>query len=303
MTRTELRCHLALILAMILWGSSFIALKLALLELPAMQVIFLRMVIGSAGFLLIWPRLRRGFRYRAGDWPLLLGMALFEPCIYFVLEGNGLRFTSAGQAGMITAMLPLMVAIAAWFFINERVSLRQWLGFGIAVTGVFGMTMAGESNDQAPQPLLGNTLQFFAMVSATGYTLLAKQLITRYSAVSLTAFQCFVGVVFFLPLAVLAERPTEISATGIAILLYLGLAITLGTYGLYNYSLGHLRASVAAGYTNLLPVFALLFSVLLLGERLSAGQWASIAVIFVGVVLSQYHSKAISVELPPAATG
>ena len=303
MTRTELRCHLALILAMILWGSSFVALKLALLELPAMQVIFLRMVIGSGGFLLIWPRLRRGFPYQQGDWLYLLGMALFEPCIYFVLEGNGLRFTSAGQAGMITAMLPLMVAIAAWFFIDERTSLRQWLGFAIAVAGVIGMTMAGESNLQAPRPLLGNILQFLAMVSAVGYTLLAKQLIKRYSAISLTAFQCFVGVIFFLPLAALSGRPSEISGLTIALLFYLGLAITLGTYGLYNYSLGHLRASVAAGYTNLLPVFALLFAVLLLGERLSLGQWSAIGVIFAGVVLSQYHSKAISAELPPAATG
>ncbi|MFM1897007.1 MAG: hypothetical protein RLZZ385_2081 [Pseudomonadota bacterium] len=298
-----LRSHLALILAMVLWGSSFVALKAAVSDMAPMIVVLLRMVIGSVGFLMVWPWIRAGFRYQPGDWRYLGGMALFEPCLYFVFEANGLRFTSAGQAGLITAMLPLMVAAAAAVFLKESITRRQWAGFLIAVVGVIWMSVSGDVSQQAPNPLLGNFLQLLAMVCAVGYTLMIKSLVQRYSAFVLTAIQCFIGAVFFFPLALLADWPAQISWPLAGILLYLGLVITLGTYGLFNYSLSHLRASVAAGYTNLLPAFALMFSMVLLGERLTTPQWLAIAVIVFGVFISQWHTPQTGPEVPPAATG
>ncbi|WP_394168311.1 DMT family transporter [Saccharospirillum alexandrii] len=303
MDNLVLRSHLALLLAMLLWGSSFIALKLAVNDLSPMIVIFMRMAIGAVAFLTVWPWLRHGFVYQAGDWKYLLGMALFEPCLYFIFEAQALRYTSAGQAGMITAMLPLMVAIAAFFILRERSGWRQWLGFGIAVIGVIWMTLTGEDSEQAPNALLGNFLEFLAMVSAVGYTLLVKHLTRRYSAFLLTALQSFVGTLFFFPLALASPWPEQISLSTFGLLIYLGLIITLGAYGLYNYSLTHLKATVAAGYTNLLPVFTLLFSMLLLGERLVLSQWLAIGLVFVGVILSQDRNHRLPPEVPPPVTG
>ncbi|MBU2321877.1 MAG: DMT family transporter, partial [Gammaproteobacteria bacterium] len=74
-----------LVVAMALWGSSFIALKVAFAELPAMWVIFGRMLCGSLVFLLAW-RWRGHIQYRAGDWKYLLGMTACEPCLYFIFE-------------------------------------------------------------------------------------------------------------------------------------------------------------------------------------------------------------------------
>ncbi|HET8903449.1 MAG TPA: DMT family transporter [Saccharospirillum sp.] len=303
MDNLVLRSHLALLLAMLLWGSSFIALKLAVNDLSPMIVIFMRMAIGAVAFLTVWPWLRHGFVYQAGDWKYLLGMALFEPCLYFIFEAQALRYTSAGQAGMVTAMLPLMVAIAAFFILKERSGWRQWLGFGIAVSGVIWMTLTGEDSEQAPNALLGNFLEFLAMISAVGYTLLVKHLTRRYSAFLLTALQSFVGTLFFFPLALASPWPEQISLSTFGLLIYLGLIITLGAYGLYNYSLTHLKATVAAGYTNLLPVFTLLFSMLLLGERLVLSQWLAIGLVFIGVFLSQDRSHRLPPEVPPPVTG
>lgn len=299
-----LRAHLALLLAMLLWGSSFIALKLAVTELSPMIVVFLRMCVGALAFLVVWPWLRHGFNYQKGDWKLLAGMALFEPCLYFIFEAQALQYTSAGQAGMITAMLPLMVAVAAYFLLKERTLPRQWVGFAIAVTGVIVMTLAGEDNDQAPNAILGNTLELLAMAAAVGYTLMVKNLTRRYSAFFITAFQACVGSVFFFPLALMSDWPQQISLSTFGIIVYLGLVATLGAYGLYNYSLTYLKASVAAGYTNLLPVFTLLFSMALLGERVNLWQWIAIVLVFVGVYLSQEKRQpSVPPEAPPPITG
>ncbi len=287
MNHHPLRFHLVLLVAMAIWGSSFVAMKLVVTELSPMVAVFLRMCIGLTAFTLMARWVLKGFEYRAGDWKYLGAMALMEPCLYFIFESWALQYTSASQAGMITALLPLMVAVSAWWLFTEKVLMRQWLGFAVALVGVIWMTVGGASTEQAPNPLLGNFLELLAMVAATAYTLLIKHLTSRYSALFLTAMQSLIGCVFFLPLALLSPWPAAISMEVWATLLYLGVIVTLGGYGLYNYSLSHVKTTVAAGYVNLIPAFGVIFAVLLLGDQLTAGQWAGVALIFAGVYLSR----------------
>ncbi|WP_394559061.1 DMT family transporter [Aquipseudomonas alcaligenes] len=281
-----------LVLAMALWGSSFIALKFAFAELPAMWVIFGRMLLGSLIFLLAW-RWRGRLDYRPGDWRYLLALAACEPCLYFIFEALALQHTSATQAGMITALLPLLVAVGAFTFLRERVALSTWAGFLLAVVGAIWLSLAGEADAHAPEPLLGNFYEFLAVLCATCYTLLLKRLCERYSPFVLTAMQAFIGSLFFLPLALLLEPlPEQFSALGLGSVIYLGVVVTVGAYGLYNFGVSRLPASQASGFTNLLPVFTLIFAALLLDERLSPMQYAAAALVFVGVALSQWKSTA-----------
>jgi drug/metabolite transporter (DMT)-like permease len=274
---------------MALWGSSFIALKLAFTELPPMWVIFGRMALGSLVFLLAW-RWRGRIEYRAGDWKYLLGLAACEPCLYFIFEALALQRTSASQAGMITALLPLLVAVGAYLTLRERITRTTLAGFLLAVVGAVWLSLAGDADEHAPAPLLGNFFEFLAMLCATGYTLLLKHLSSRYSAFALTALQAFVGSLFFLPLALFnAGLPAEISTQGWGAVVYLGIVVTVGAYGLYNFGVGRLPASQASGFTNLIPVFTLLMAVLFLGERLNAWQLLAVGLVFIGVGLSQWR--------------
>ncbi|MDG9922822.1 MULTISPECIES: DMT family transporter [unclassified Pseudomonas] len=281
-----------LVLAMALWGSSFIALKFAFAELPPMWVIFGRMALGSLVFLLAW-RWRGRLDYRPGDWRYLLALAACEPCLYFIFEALALQHTSATQAGMITALLPLLVAMGAFLFLHERVARSTWAGFLLAVVGAIWLSLASEADSHAPAPLLGNFYEFVAMLCATCYTLLLKFLSERYSPFILTAMQAFIGSLFFLPLALVTEPlPSQFSLLGVGSVVYLGVVVTVGAYGLYNFGVSRLPASQASGFTNLLPVFTLIFAALLLGESLTPAQYAAAALVFVGVALSQWRSAA-----------
>jgi drug/metabolite transporter (DMT)-like permease len=281
-----------LVLAMALWGSSFIALKLAFREVAPHWVIFARMALGSLVFLLAW-RWRGQLDYRPGDWKYLLGLAACEPCLYFIFEALALQHTSASQAGMITALLPLLVAVGAFALLHERITRSTLAGFLLAVVGAVWLSLAGESDAHGPQPLLGNFYEFVAMLCATGYTLLLKHLSARYSAFFLTAMQAFIGSLFFLPLAwVTSPLPGSVSVLGVGALLYLGTVATVGAYGLYNFGVSHLPASQATGFINLIPVFTLVFAWSFLGERLSAMQLLAAGLVFVGVALSQWRSTA-----------
>jgi drug/metabolite transporter (DMT)-like permease len=302
------RAHLGLVVAIILWGSSFIALKVVVNDMPAMIVVFLRMLVASVTFLVLWVWFRPKISYQAGDWKYFLGMAIFEPCLYFLFEAKALQYTSAGQAGMVTALLPLMVAVAAFLLFKERNTIKQWLGFMVALAGVLWMSLSTVDSDQAPNALLGNFLEFMAMVTAVGYTLFVKHLVTRYNPFVVTAVQSFAGAIFFFPLAMMSDWPAQISFSSIANIVYLGLVITLGAYGLYNFALQHLKTSTAAIYINFLPVTTLIFSMMLLNEQLVMQQWLAIGVIFVGVWLSRepkHSGKKDAPEdgIPPAVTG
>lgn len=300
-TSLDWRARSALLLAMAIWGSSFIALKAAVDVIHPMQVIFLRMFIGSLVFILILPLWRRKFNYQTGDWKWLLAMALFEPCLYFIFESIALQYTSAGQAGMVTSILPLLVAVGAWLLLNESVSRNQWLGFIVALCGVIWMSWSSDITSYAPNPLLGNSLELMAMICAVGYTLVVKKLTARYNPLFLTAIQTLFGALFFLPLAILTPLPDSLSLQVFGYIVYLGVVSTLGAYGLYNYALSRTHASRVGAYTNLIPVFALLFSFIFLGEMLNTQQWFAVVLVFIGVVISQHSRRGHKVlnQIPP----
>lgn len=283
---------LALIAAMLLWGSSFVALKLAFRHYDPMVVIFGRMLVGSLCMMLFMGRFRR-VRYQKGDYIPLLLLALFEPCLYFMFEAAALTYTTAGQAGMITAMLPLMVAVAATFILGEHITRRTLAGFLLAIAGAVWLSLAGQAGEGAPNPRLGNFLEFMAMACATGYTIMAKKLSPRYGPLFMTAIQSSVGTLFFFPIIFLPPTtlPTALSWGGVFAILYLGAFITMGAYFFYNYGISRIPASQASAFVNLIPVFCVFLGWLILGETFTGSQYAASIVVLSGVFLSQDMSS------------
>jgi drug/metabolite transporter (DMT)-like permease len=287
---------------MVLWGSSFVALKIAFRHFDPWVVIFGRMAVASLCFA---PFLRglAGTDFRLKDLKLLLFMAVCEPGFYFVFEAQALMNTSASQAGMITAMLPLMVAAAAAVTLKERLSRRTALGFAMAVAGAVWLSAAAESDMHAPNPLLGNFLEFLAMVCATGYMICCKHLSARYNPWFLTAVQSLVGVAFYLPLLFLPSTrlPTVFPMLPTAAVIYLGSAVTLLAYGLYNYGLSRLPAGQSSAFVNLIPVVTVLLGHLILGEDFTGWQYAASGLVMLGVLVSQDPGAQALPEGPGAA--
>ncbi len=293
--------HIAAIglsMAMLLWASSFVALKIAFGVYHPMVVIFGRMAVASICFLILFIWFRHLVGYAKGDYKYLLFMALCEPCLYFLFEAKAIENTTASQAGMITAMLPILVALAAAWLLKEHVGLNTWMGSLLAVAGVCWLTLVSVPTSDAPDPLKGNFFEFLAMVCAAGYTVALKHLSNRYSPFFLTAVQAFVGSLFFFPFLLLPSIPLPHHfepAAGLAVL-YLGIAITLGAYGLYNFGLKHIQASKACAYVNLIPVFSVILGWMILGESFSKQQCLAAGLVMVGVYISQCRSNITAVR-------
>ena len=280
--------YICLVLAMVLWASTFVALKLAFSIYDPMVVIFGRMAVASL-LAVFFPFVFKNIQFRMKDLKYIVFMVICEPCLYFIFEAKALVYTSAAQAGMITSMMPLMVAIGAGLILKEKLTRKTYLGFMIAVMGALWLSFASNPSSHGPRPLLGNFLEFIAMVCATGYALSLKKLTSHYSPLFLTFIQAFAGAIFFFPALFLpgTQLPVQAEPVPVFAILYLGSAVTLGAYGFYNYGVSKIPASQATAFINLIPVFSLVMSALVLGERFSSVQYLASIMVFAGVILSQ----------------
>ncbi|MGB0957387.1 MAG: DMT family transporter [Litorivicinus sp.] len=279
----------ALIMAMLIWSSSFVASKLVLVDFTPEQAVGLRLLLAAAvtlPWLLIWGRAHMR-RMTASHWKWLVLMALFEPCLYFLAEMNGLLYTSASAAGLVTSTLPLWIALGAWLLLKEQIGPRLIVGLALALTGTLTMTLLGQTSEAAPNPLLGNALMVLAMLMATGYVLVAKRLTNELSPWLITVLQIWVGAVFFVPFLLLdPPNLTTPSATAWQAMVWLGVVVSLGAYGLYNLGISQVSAQVAGMSVNLIPLFTLVLAGTILGERLSIGELLGGALILIGILVA-----------------
>ncbi len=287
----------ALIGAMLLWASSFIALKFAFMYYDPMVVIFARMAIALIFISIFFRRVFKNITLTKSNLKYLAIMALFEPCLYFIFEAEALMHTTASQAGMITALLPIMVAIGAWLWIGEKITKYIIIGGLLAFVGAIWLSLGATSSDYAPNPIYGNIMEFLAMVSAVGYTLILKYLSKNLTPLFLTAFQALVGTIFFAPFILLtnATIPTEFPLEASLAVLYLGIGVSFGAYGLYNYGVSKIPASEASLYINLIPVFTIILAYFLLEEKFGWTEVSGSVVILLGVFIAQYKPNKITV--------
>ena len=283
---------LSLIFAMFIWASSFIALKAAMEDLGPFTVIFLRMIIASLCFVYFIKSFMK-YKFSKKDLKFILLLALFEPCLYFIFESKALQLTSASQAGMITSLMPIITAMAAGYFLKEIISKQLILGSLIAMSGAIWLSLQGATTISSPNPLLGNFLELLAMICGAGYTITARYLSDKYSALFITAIQAFIGAIFFTPLFVYEyfTIPLNITMNSFLWVLYLGVVVTLAGYGLYNYALTKIQASKAAMFVYLIPVFTLILAYFILDEKLSVLEFIACIVILFGVFISEVSSS------------
>jgi drug/metabolite transporter (DMT)-like permease len=278
---------LAILTAVLMWGGSFTAGKVAVNALGPIPMVWARMVVSLLALLPFYKKLRPQ-NYRKGDWKILLPLVLFHPCLYFVLEANALRYTTSSMASVVAATMPLLACVGARIFFKESIALLALCGLVLSVLSVVVLTLASSPSQSASAPLLGNLLEFLAMFSAAGYVLLTQKAVARYSSWTITFLQTLAGVIFFAPgapvvLAGLANWPWRVWVS----ILYLGAGAFMLAFVLYNWAISRVPASRASAFVNLVPVVAVMLGWGILGETLNGIQFIAGCGVIAGVFISQ----------------
>jgi len=272
------------------FGLSFVATKYALRGFEPLLLALLRFALAGGILWLVW-RLRRGpERVARGELRRLALLGFVSLTVYFSFENLGIARTSASEASILIAAIPLFVVILNTFTLRERTTARQWAGIVLSFAGIAALMLLGGSAGGANGgSLTGNLLVLAASLSAAVYSILARHLLVSRPALFVTTFQNLFGALFMLPLA-LAEAalvgvrgPTQGAVGG---LLFLTVVCSITAYLLLNYAFRFLAASKVTVFINLTPIVAVAGAYVLLGERFTPGQAVAAAVVVTGVWLT-----------------
>ena len=285
--------HLAGVVAMIFWGMSFVWSTQVYQNLNPTATIFLRLVVATIFFTAILFTFRLNEKVKKEHLGLFALAAMFEPFLYFIFEGYGLKNTSPIIGSGIIAMIPLVTPIAAHFFLKERLTPMNIVGFIISFIGVIVLLLNKDLEFIAsPKGIL---FLCGAVLVAVGYSIALIRLTKLYKPLTITWVQNIIGMLYFLPLTLIMERfePSNFANVGgyIVPLICLGVFCSAIAYALWAFAFSKLGASRANVYSNLIPVFTAIFSYFIIHEALTANKIIGILVVVVGLILSQMKPK------------
>lgn len=276
----------AAIFAMLIWSTSFVATKLAYASFPPLTLGALRFVIAFV-LLAAMATVKKSFAVSSRrDLLIMCGSGALGITLYFALENVGVSLTSASNAALIMASYPAITILMERIAYGVRVSRRKWAGVLLAIVGV--ALISGMQGGQAgDRQLLGNILLSVTGVVWALYNFSTRSVVNKYPAITVSFYQTLTGACLFLPLACFeSSRRVAPDASSCAVLAYLGVFCSVVAFMSYNYGLRKLSAGTAVSLANLVPVFGVLLSVLVLGETLYPLQLLGGAIVIAGVTLS-----------------
>jgi drug/metabolite transporter (DMT)-like permease len=271
------------------WGSSFLFIKILDRHWPALWVSFGRVTLGALTLLALTLWRRERLPFGDGLWRhLLVNAALFN-AIPFTLYAFGEQHVPSVVAGLWNATTPLWVlTLALAAFPEEQPTPARAAALGVGFLGV--VLLLGPWRGLGAGALEGQLACAGAAASyGLAFLYTRRHLAGReLSGIALSAAQLVCADVLLALFLPLARLPTfEIGAQAVGSLFALGVFGSGVAYAL-NYSVVRSAgATVASTVTYLIPVFATLLGVIVLGEALSWNQPVGVAILLVGIAISQ----------------
>jgi drug/metabolite transporter (DMT)-like permease len=271
----------------VLWASAFPVIKVGLEGLDVLHLTLIRHLIASACFVPFLALTRKRLFPAGRDVLPFILLGTVGIAVYHTALNAGELRVSAGATSLIIAAAPAITALLARFFLGERLPLLGWLGSlvsfcGIAVI-VVGDSVLGDAAGLGFDPYA--LLILLSALAAASYFVWQKPFFKRYRAVEVTAFATWGGT---LPmLAFLPGLAADATGSGVSLLAasYLGVFPSAIAYSLLAFALSRTAVSLVSVYLYTIPLFALLFSWLLLGEVPSLLTILGGAITIAGIVL------------------
>jgi drug/metabolite transporter (DMT)-like permease len=275
----------------VLWGTSFLFVKIAVREVPPLTMVAARFVI-AASVLGVAVRVR-GLRLPTSRrvWGHYLLMSLIGNSIPFTLIAWGQIRIDVGLAGILMGVMPLMTLLLAHFFVpGERMTPRMAGGFAVGFIGLvalFGpealLEFGGESSDLLSQLAIG-----LAAICYATNTVITRRLGTLDPLVSATTVM-WITTAIMVPAALWVERPWDLalSVESIASVVWLGLFATALATIVYFRIIQRAGPTFLSLINYMIPVVALTAGAVVLDEELVGTVLIGMALILTGLAISQ----------------
>ncbi|MEN6635584.1 MAG: EamA family transporter [Clostridiaceae bacterium] len=282
--------------ALILWGSSFVAIKFAYTTYPPLTLAVARFVVASLilGALTLLPQNR--VRLQKKDIFTVAICGLTGIMLYAVLQNIAMQWTSASSATLIIASYPIITLLMESVIYKKKLSAIKIVAILIAIVGVVILSYV-KSESRVEGELLGIILLIIAGVAWAVYNFMMKRVVNHYPPITLLFYTTLIGTIFLLPLALLEraqwQQPTLLS---FSMMMFLGVFCSVIAYLLYNRGLKTMAPSTITSMLNLMPIIGVFFSWVLLGEQVTLRKIIGGAIVIFGVMLSVRKTKSDAIK-------
>jgi drug/metabolite transporter (DMT)-like permease len=273
-----------------IWGGTFVAGKIVVATLTPLMGSFARYVVACVALLVAAFVLEGGLpRLTSRQWAATFVLGLFGVFCYNLFFMGALARLPASRAALIIALNPAITIAISAVVLKERLSARRWAGVAIALLGVAIVVSRGElANFAAGGVGLGELFMFAAVSSWALYTIIGRKVLGGLSPLAATNYAALWGTLMLGLVAAPAFatlHPGHLDWRMITSLLYLGVLGTAVAFVWYYMSVKKVGASTTSIFNNLVPVFGVAISVVVLGEPLLVSMLVGGAVTIAGVLM------------------
>jgi drug/metabolite transporter (DMT)-like permease len=273
-----------LIILSLLWGGSYTWIELALIELDPMMIVFYRVLLSSIFLILICKVLSLKFKIEKKIFIFLFFMSLTNNVIPFNLIAWGQQEITASVGSILNATTPLFTVIIANYWPNgEKATLNRIFGVIIGFCGV--ILLMGLSIHDIDNSIIGQSAILLAAISYAISALIGKEIKKIHPAISAT-YMLSISSVILLPIVLFSGNELLPQASKQSMIAILGLAIfsTSIAYLIFYKLIENIGSNVML-VTLLMPVSAILLSIIILNETINTTQTIGLILILTGLIL------------------
>ena len=287
-SRSRVLPYLAFVGLSLIWGGSFLAIKLTVQDMSPMALLLFRSIAGFLGLcviVLIWrqPVFGPGWRARI---PGFVIMGVTNAVIPWIAIGWGEERISSGLASILNSTTTLWTAVLIfWVMPSERPTFVNYIGVVVGFAGVVVLVYPELAAHGISGDVLGALAVVLASLSYAVNALYQRRKMRNVSIFEISLGQLAASALIAIPLAAPTFSQIHFRWLSMAAVLTLGAIGTGVAYVFYYYVMNHLGAVRAAGVTYLVPVTAVFWGALLLKEPVSVTIVAGMLVILAGIVL------------------
>lgn len=275
-------------LAVLVWGASFIATKLALREVSPVTVVWTRFAIGLAVLCLIAAARRQIAIPGKTDLAYFGLLGFLGIAFHQWLQSNGLTTSLASTTAWIVTTTPVLIAILGWLVLKERLRKDQTLGIIVAGLGVLVVITQGDLSllTQGQFGAPGDKLMMVSALNWAVFSILSRRGLKKYNATRMMVYVMVSGWLFISLYLILGPGLSEIyrlSSLGWLSVLFLGVFCSGLAYIFWYDALQVLPASQVGVFLYLEPMVTVILAAPLLGEAIRLASVAGGMAILLGV--------------------
>lgn len=281
--------HAAAFVTILIWGTTFISTKVLLRTFTPIEILAIRFLTGYAALWCVRPRLL-ALKEKKQEW-YFAAAGLCGVTLYYLLENIALTYTLASNVGVIISIAPFFTAVFSCLFLHDRrPPARFYLGFAIAIAGIFLISFGGAAGLQFNPT--GDLLAAAAAVVWAAYSTITKKISTfGCSTIQTTRRTFFYGLVFMTPALFLMDfqlRPVQFASPEVILnLLFLGLGASAFCFVTWNVAVKLLGSVKTSVYIYMVPVITAAASAAVLKEKLTPAAIGGIVLTLIGLFLSE----------------